>query len=251
MQLDSNHRVGRDDLRFKLMQKNAKKTNVDVDRRDDTDLRERLSRSHRAPIRFSSRDNYPESALSSSSRRIPPTRSADDLLQMESQRRSYPHWTNDKLRHRSPDRLLGTSRAYSPPPKRLDDMRHVSSVRSADPPRHVPYMRSSVIESSKPSPYMTESSVPVEPRKPVVRLPPPPSGPLPKSSFSAEEPRTVGGLLASLGLSKYAIIFQAEEVDLTALKQMGDHDLKELGIPMGPRKKILLALTPRSKPRHP
>ncbi|KAK1316377.1 hypothetical protein QJS10_CPA05g01892 [Acorus calamus] len=51
---------------------------------------------------------------------------------------------------------------------------------------------------------------------------------------NAEEPQlTVPGLLNSLGLGKYSIIFQAEEVDMTALKQMGDNDLKDLGIPMG------------------
>ena len=37
------------------------------------------------------------------------------------------------------------------------------------------------------------------------------------------------------------------QIDMAALKQMGEHDLKELGIPMGPRKKLLLALLPRSK----
>ncbi|XWS44220.1 hypothetical protein CRYUN_Cryun15aG0025600 [Craigia yunnanensis] len=58
------------------------------------------------------------------------------------------------------------------------------------------------------------------------------------------EPFTVATLLNSLGLGKYAIHFEAEEVDMTALRQMGDMDLKELGIPMGPRKKLLLALRP-------
>ncbi|MBA0683386.1 hypothetical protein Goari_025050, partial [Gossypium aridum] len=47
-----------------------------------------------------------------------------------------------------------------------------------------------------------------------------------------EEPFTVVTLLNSLGLGKYAIHFTAEEVDITALRQMGDRDLKELGIPM-------------------
>ncbi|XP_011625554.1 ankyrin repeat and SAM domain-containing protein 6 isoform X2 [Amborella trichopoda] len=57
-----------------------------------------------------------------------------------------------------------------------------------------------------------------------------------KSSLS------VSGLLQSLGLEKYSITFQVEEVDMAALKHMTDEDLKALGIPMGPRKKILLAL---------
>ncbi|RWR74562.1 ankyrin repeat and SAM domain-containing protein 6-like protein [Cinnamomum micranthum f. kanehirae] len=53
---------------------------------------------------------------------------------------------------------------------------------------------------------------------------------------------SVDGLLQSLGLEKYLITFRAEEVDMTALLHMNDEDLKALGIPMGPRKKILLAL---------
>uniref|UniRef100_A0A6N2LTU0 SAM domain-containing protein n=1 Tax=Salix viminalis TaxID=40686 RepID=A0A6N2LTU0_SALVM len=56
---------------------------------------------------------------------------------------------------------------------------------------------------------------------------------------------SVDGFLLSLGLEKYLITFQAEEVDMTALVHMTDDDLKALGIPMGPRKKILLALESR------
>ncbi|XVE67994.1 hypothetical protein DITRI_Ditri09bG0032900 [Diplodiscus trichospermus] len=58
---------------------------------------------------------------------------------------------------------------------------------------------------------------------------------------------TVAAFLNSLGLGKYAFSFRDEEVDMTALRQMGDRDLKELGIPMGPRKKLLLALATRSR----
>ncbi|KAH9784812.1 SAM domain-containing protein [Citrus sinensis] len=57
---------------------------------------------------------------------------------------------------------------------------------------------------------------------------------------------SVDGFLRSLGLEKYSITFQAEEVDMTALLHMTDEDLKALGIPMGPRKKILLALESRA-----
>ncbi|KAL3517817.1 hypothetical protein ACH5RR_020406 [Cinchona calisaya] len=53
---------------------------------------------------------------------------------------------------------------------------------------------------------------------------------------------SVDSFLQSLGLEKYSITFQAEEVDMTALLHMTDEDLKAVGIPMGPRKKILLAL---------
>lgn len=65
-----------------------------------------------------------------------------------------------------------------------------------------------------------------------------------KVSVAIEQP-TVATLLQSLGLGKYSITFQAEEVDMTALRNMNDDDLKELGLPMGPRKKILLALSSR------
>ncbi|KAL2486128.1 Sterile alpha motif (SAM) domain-containing protein [Abeliophyllum distichum] len=57
-----------------------------------------------------------------------------------------------------------------------------------------------------------------------------------------QKAESVDNFLHSLGLEKYSITFQAEEVDMTALVHMSDEDLKALGIPMGPRKKILLAL---------
>lgn len=56
---------------------------------------------------------------------------------------------------------------------------------------------------------------------------------------------SVDGFLRSLGLEKYLITFQAEEVDMAALEHMTDEDLKAMGIPMGPRKKIILALNSR------
>ncbi|CAN1269549.1 SEC23-interacting protein [Linum perenne] len=57
-----------------------------------------------------------------------------------------------------------------------------------------------------------------------------------------KENASVDSFLQSLGLEKYVITFQAEEVDMTALLHMTDDDLKAMGVPMGPRKKILLAL---------
>ncbi|XP_052185133.1 uncharacterized protein LOC127796786 [Diospyros lotus] len=57
-----------------------------------------------------------------------------------------------------------------------------------------------------------------------------------------QKAESVDNFLQSLGLEKYSITFQAEEVDMATLVHMTDNDLKALGIPMGPRKKILLAL---------
>jgi len=70
------------------------------------------------------------------------------------------------------------------------------------------------------------------------------------ATLQAEAPLTVTGLLNSLGLEKYIVLFQAEEVDMAALRQMGESDLKDMGVPMGPRKKILLAVGPQSKQRQ-
>ncbi|XP_061996575.1 uncharacterized protein LOC133714465 isoform X2 [Rosa rugosa] len=61
---------------------------------------------------------------------------------------------------------------------------------------------------------------------------PPLSSTVQKPPYVGDEQQTVDGLLQHLGLGKYAIIFKAEEIDMTALKQMGENDLKELGIPM-------------------
>src|SRR5205085_2689970 len=52
----------------------------------------------------------------------------------------------------------------------------------------------------------------------------------------------IAAWLARFGLSKYADIFAAHEVDLEALRHLSEHDLKELGLPLGPRRKILAAL---------
>ncbi|CAN4113740.1 unnamed protein product [Withania somnifera] len=59
---------------------------------------------------------------------------------------------------------------------------------------------------------------------------------------SRQKVESVDSFLQALDLEKYAITFQAEEVDIAALVHMTDEDLKAMGIPMGPRKKILSAL---------
>jgi phospholipase DDHD2 len=54
----------------------------------------------------------------------------------------------------------------------------------------------------------------------------------------------VPALLRSLDLLQYLPAFEAEQVDMAALVFCTDADLQELGLPMGPRKKIL-AMLPR------
>lgn len=62
------------------------------------------------------------------------------------------------------------------------------------------------------------------------------------SSETKKNKPSVDDLLGCLGLEKYSITFKAEEIDMDVLLHMNDGDLKVLGIPMGPRKKILLSL---------
>ncbi|KAJ0986735.1 hypothetical protein J5N97_005091 [Dioscorea zingiberensis] len=235
--------IGRDDLRHKLLHKSLhRRTNVVQGAEDHVDLREKLSRNAKISFR---RETQQRQESKTPMRRIVPTRSADDLLRLDSVQKSYSAWPLDGRRHRSPDRLIGVSRG----PSNHDELRHVSS-RSVDTSTRSPmYTSKDLLDASRPVPFMTKSSVPIEAPKPVLRAPPP-GGVIQKSSHMPEEPITVAGLLHSLGLGKYAILFQVEEVDMAALKQMSDNDLKELGIPMGPRKKILLAVLSRPK-RHP
>ncbi|KAG0451457.1 hypothetical protein HPP92_026262 [Vanilla planifolia] len=241
----ANHQVSRDDLRYKLMSKSLSRGKVGTEGQNGVDLREKLSRSSRIPLRYESKQNMMGTISSTYSRRIPPARSADDLLQLDSSRKSYP-LTLDGLKWRSPDRLLGASRRMSPP-RNFVEMRHIPSVRPYDDLRRSVHVTKSIPDTSRAASFPSKT-VPIDVAKPILRAP---SGSVHKSTYMSEEPLTVAALLHSLGLGKYAIHFQAEEVDMSALRQMGDHDLKELGIPMGPRKKIMLALLARSKPRHP
>lgn len=241
-------RVGRDDLRYKLLHKSISKRTDTVSDQRNVDLREKLSsRNYHGPLRFDAQQHVPVSRGSGLARQIPPTRNVEDLCRLDPLRKSYS-FSSDRQRNRSPDRILGASRGMSPP-RAYDDMRHTPSMRSADVPRPL-YITRSVADVSRPEPLARKATVSVETAKPVMRAPPA-SGSIQKTSYMPEEPHTVASLLHSLGLGKYAILFQAEEVDMAALKQMGDNDLKELGIPMGPRKKILLAVLPRLKQRHP
>src|SRR5262245_62323191 len=52
----------------------------------------------------------------------------------------------------------------------------------------------------------------------------------------------IGDWLGKLGLAKYADLFKASEIELATLPHLKESDLKELGVPMGPRKKLLAAI---------
>lgn len=48
--------------------------------------------------------------------------------------------------------------------------------------------------------------------------------------------------LTALGLAEYVEVFRKEEVDLHGLGLLSEHDLKDMGLPLGPRKKLLNAI---------
>ncbi|KAL5552965.1 hypothetical protein UlMin_040366 [Ulmus minor] len=249
-------RIGKHDLRLKLMKKDASRREHSNDDREPEDLRDKLTKAVRPPVRsLISRQHLHEPRERNMYGQTPSTRSADDLTKMDSHRNSYSTWTMDHIRRRSPDRVLSSSRGHSPP-RNVEELQRRPLNRTLNDVRSVSYVSKDVFDNSRPLgslSFTSNSALPPGSVKPVAvaprmsQLPPPPSSSvLSKGPYMVAE-QTVDGLLHSLGLGKYAVLFKAEEVDMTALKQMGENDLKELGIPMGPRKKLLLALLPRPK----
>ena len=53
----------------------------------------------------------------------------------------------------------------------------------------------------------------------------------------------VGGWLRGLGLGQYEALFRASEIDAEILPELTDVDLKELGVPLGHRKRLLRAIS--------
>ncbi|KAJ4823710.1 hypothetical protein Tsubulata_027097 [Turnera subulata] len=145
-------RVGKDDLRYKLMQKNVFRRAQSDDDHNKMDLREKLSRTVQPsgpPLgSFDAPQRMPEPRNSSLLGQIPSRRSADDLHQMDA-------------------RL-----SQNPSPNRGGSL-HLSDVASGNL-----------------SCYLLHSG----------------------QSKYVEEAQTVEGLLHSLGLGKYSILFKAEEV---------------------------------------
>ncbi|KAA3462606.1 SEC23-interacting [Gossypium australe] len=220
--------IGKDDLRFKLMQKNVFRRAQSDENRKDMDLREKLSRMgqpYETHQTSESRERIPEprervleSRETSILGRIPSTRSVDDLPRVTTSRSSYSPWTLDHLRQRSPDRVMGSSRGLSPPRNAEEfQRRHVN--RTYDDVRPVSYMGKDVIDASVVSTtsFVTKSRLPTTSAKPMppgrqIPSPIPPSSIVQKNSYSGAEQQTVEGLLHSLGLGKYTITFKAEEV---------------------------------------
>lgn len=62
-----------------------------------------------------------------------------------------------------------------------------------------------------------------------------------------DDDRTPGVIvfLAAHGLAEYVPLFSREKVDLDALMLLGEEDLRVMGVPLGPRKKLLRAVEQR------
>ncbi|WZZ06045.1 serine/arginine repetitive matrix protein 1 [Brassica napus] len=176
-------------------------------------------------------------SFSSGSRALSPTRNVGSSY-MGSSRGFSPS--------RNPgSSYVGSSRG-SPPPRSIDDFHGRS--RMVDDVRPSPYAVRGVVNNQAPGSGITLSRTMLPPPVPNPHpLPPlsqlPPLGSMMQNSpFPMEEPLTVESFLNSLGLGKYFLAFKREEVDMTTIKQMKESDLKDLIIPMGPRKKILQAI---------
>nr|XP_028952813.1 uncharacterized protein LOC103404369 isoform X1 [Malus domestica] len=229
-------RISRNDLRLKLLRKRLFKKQIGgvVEEHKQLDPRAKLSKPVHPSLKYQVLQHNSETNGSNPMRQVPPRESPADLNQVNSRRNFYSSPTTDGFRGRSPPREL------HPP----------SSFRPVDASRAGQFPRNGMVGSSDSFIFTMKANP--QAARPMAQFAPP-SASVQRSSQMVDETLTVAGLLHSLGLGKYAIIFQAEEVDMTALKQMGDKDLKELGIPMrllniqGPRKKILLALLPRTK----
>ena len=54
---------------------------------------------------------------------------------------------------------------------------------------------------------------------------------------------TIAEWLISLGMSKYAERFAKNDIDTSVLRHLTDQDLKELGVSLGHRRKLLAAIS--------
>jgi class 3 adenylate cyclase/predicted ATPase len=54
--------------------------------------------------------------------------------------------------------------------------------------------------------------------------------------------QSIRAWLDELGLGEFAEAFEAEEIDLATLRHVTDADLKDMGLPIGPRRKLLAAV---------
>jgi len=179
--------VGKDDLRLKLMRKGLLQRSNGGAEQNGMDLREKLSRNHKKLPRYDSRGHAAESRASYEMRdeppelrsryssredvlgsrhssvvsRVPYARSVDDLLKLDSSRKSYPKWTDDGLRHRSPERILSVRSDVSPPIA-YDQIRPMPPLRSAGSSKPQSFITRDAPDTSRSQPYAGKSTISVD-----------------------------------------------------------------------------------------
>ncbi|XP_013776144.1 phospholipase DDHD2-like [Limulus polyphemus] len=70
--------------------------------------------------------------------------------------------------------------------------------------------------------------------------------------FTADQdvPATLESVFEKLGLVEYVSKFEEEKIDLETLHMCSENDIKEMGLPMGPRKKLLCYLQEREEKKE-
>ncbi|KAF7819634.1 ankyrin repeat and SAM domain-containing protein 6-like [Senna tora] len=233
-----------DDLRLKLMHRRSKQNGLDKLRKADH-LHGELVKSAQPSASNSIFQLMPQAKESFHLRKMSYTQNAGQINQVGSMQKLNSSCIAHDVGVRPPDTLLRTTRGILPPTN-YDGLQQFPSIRATDVSTTKVFMRNGIYDASRSTGFApTTFKSTTENAKPVTQL-----AAMNGISQVGWIPLTVSGLLHSLGLEKYEIAFRAEEVDMTALKQMGDKDLKDLGIPMGPRKKILAHML-RSKQQPP
>jgi hypothetical protein len=59
--------------------------------------------------------------------------------------------------------------------------------------------------------------------------------------MGAQAAKEISDWLEKLGMTEYAERFAENDVDISVLPHLSDHDLKELGVSLGHRRKMLAA----------
>ncbi|XP_031274613.1 ankyrin repeat and SAM domain-containing protein 6-like [Pistacia vera] len=215
-------RIAQNDLRLKLMWKRR------VEEQRKRGLQEKKANAFRLR-------HHPQAKGTHRLRQYPPQDILDDFHPED----SFSSQTMDRSRATSPGRSW-TAVGFSPPGG-FNVLQQVPAIRVAEFSRAGQFVSNEVGASRQTAHMAAQMSYPLARSGGFMR----------KGALMGVEHLTVAEVLESLALRKYAIIFQAEEIDMHALKQMSDKDLKELGIPMGPRRKILRAVKFRPKQSWP
>ena len=68
--------------------------------------------------------------------------------------------------------------------------------------------------------------------------------------MSAPAVQQIADWLEKLGMSEYAERFAENKIDVSVLRHLSDQDLKDIGVPLGHRRKMLAAIGELAGPAH-